>query len=86
MHARTHTHTHTHHSRELSKALRALHSLMSYPGENEEEQLKNTRETVSKLRTICYQPVKEGEVANPLKILQIHLKHILMDSDKIRGE
>ena len=74
------------HSKELSKTLRALHTLTSDPEEDQdEEKEQRLREMAGKLQELCNQEVGEGEVPNALKIIQIHLKHTLMHSEKIAG-
>ena len=74
------------HSKELSKTLRALHTLTFDPEEDQdEEKVQRLREMAGKLRELCNQEVGEGEVPNVLKIIQIHLKHTLMHSEKIAG-
>ena len=74
------------HSKELSKALRALHTLTSDPEEDQdEEKEQRLREMAGKLQELCNQEVGEGEVPNALKIIQIHLKYTLMHSEKIAG-
>lgn len=73
-------------SKEFSKALRALHTLTTEPEDSrDEEHTWRLREMSGKLRQLCNQDVGDGEVPNPLKLLQIHLKHILMQSDKVKG-
>lgn len=73
-------------SKEFSKALRALHTLTTEPEDSrDEEHTWRLREMSGKVRQLCNQDVGDGEVPNPLKLLQIHLKHILMQSDKVKG-
>jgi hypothetical protein len=75
--------------KEFSKTLRDLHALTCDPntlsGEGEERS-QRLRETSGRLRQLISGPVGEGEVPNHFKLLQIHLKHTLLHSQKIRDE
>ena len=74
------------HSKEFSKALRALKTLTSEPDDSrDEEHAQRLREMTGRLKQLCNKDVGDGEVPNPHKLLQIHLKHTVLYSEKIRG-
>lgn len=50
-----------------------------------EEWQEKLQSTSTRLLTLSQQGVGEGEVPNTLKLIQICLKHSLMESDKIKG-
>lgn len=73
-------------SKEFSKALRALKTLTSEPDDSrDEEHAQRLREMTGRLKELCSKEVGNGEVPNPIKLLQIHLKHTLLHSEKIKG-
>ena len=47
--------------------------------------MERVREGGRRLTQLCGQGVAVGEVPNTFKLLQIHLKYTLMNSEKIRG-
>ena len=51
------------------------------------EDIHHLKTQVKKLENIFSRPaiVEEGEVPHPLKLIQIHLKHTLLNSEKIKG-
>ena len=74
------------HSKEFSKALRALKTLTSEPDDSrDEEHVQRLRDMTGRLKQLCNKDVGDGEVPNPHKLLQIHLKHTVLYSEKIRG-
>ena len=74
------------HSKEFSKALRALKTLTSEPDDSrDEEHAQRLREMTGRLKQLCNKDVGDGEVPNPHKLLQIHLKHTVLYSEKIKG-
>lgn len=80
------------HSKEFSKALRTLHDLTSEPTDNgakedeeKKEHIERLREMTGRLRQLCSQEAGDGKVPNPFKLLQVHLKHMFIGSEQIRG-
>lgn len=73
-------------SRELNRILKAITVLLAKP-ERGAEDIHHLKTQVKKLENIFSHPaaVEEGEVPHPLKLIQIHLKHTLLNSEKIKG-
>ena len=73
-------------SRELNRILKAITVLLAKP-ERGAEDIHRLKTQVKKLENIFSHPaaVEEGEVPHPLKLIQIHLKHTLLNSEKIKG-
>lgn len=73
-------------SRELNRILKATTVLLAKP-ERGAEDIHHLKTQVKKLENIFSHPaaIEEGEVPHPLKLIQIHLKHTLLNSEKIKG-
>ena len=73
-------------SHDLKLILRTVTGLLSRP-ERSDDVIQRLKAQVKKLEHLFSQPaaVDEGEVPHPLKLIQIHLKHTLLNSDKIKG-
>ena len=73
-------------SLDLKLILRTTTGLLSKP-ERGADVVQNVKAQVKKLEDIFSHPaaVDEGEVPHPLKLIQMHLKHTLINSEKIKG-
>ena len=73
-------------SRELNRILKAITVLTAKP-ERGAEDVQRLKTQVKKLEDLFSHAatVEEGEVPHPLKLIQIHLKHTLLNSEKIKG-
>lgn len=70
----------------MNKYLKQLKAYTSKPAEERnEDDLTKTREWAKKFETVCSSAVGDGEVPNPMKIIQMHLKHVLFNSEKVKG-
>ena len=73
------------HSHEFHKMLREMRSLLSHP-DVREQYMAALQKLVSQLKELCLAKVAEGETLNPVKLIQIHLKHTFFQTEKeIRG-
>ena len=71
-------------SREMKLVLKQLDSLVSR-SEKSEELMGRIGTLISKLASLVTSASADGETPNPTKILQMHLKYILFNSEAIRG-
>ena len=67
--------------------MRQLKILVSKPEEErkDDEVMTRMRDLARKVENVCTSPVRDGEVPNPLKMIQMHIKHVLFNSEKIKG-
>ena len=74
-------------SRELNKYMRQLRSLVSKPEEErkDDEVITRMRDLMKKIENVCTSAVHDGEVPNTMKLIQMHLKHVLFNSEKVKG-
>lgn len=69
----------------MTRVLKGL-KLLASKSKRDKDEVERLYTQIKKLQTLCAQPVGLGEIPNPMKILQFHLKHILLNSEKIRGK
>ena len=75
-------------SRELNKYMRQLKSLVSKPEDERsdgDEVMTRMRDLAKKIESVCTSAVCDGEVPNPMKLIQMHLKHMLFNSEQVKG-
>ena len=75
-------------SRELNKYMRQLRALVSKPEEergDDDEAVTRMRDLAKKMENVCTSAVRNGEVPNPMKLIQMHMKHVLFNSEKVKG-
>ena len=69
----------------MRKILRVL-SLLTSKSDRDDDNTKELKEKSRELQQFCDRNVAGGEVPNPLKLLQTHFKHVLLTSEKMKGE
>ena len=74
-------------SRELNKYMRQLRALVSKPEEErkDDEVMTRIRDLTKKIEIVCTSAIHDGEVTNPMKLIQMHTKHVLFNSEKVKG-
>ena len=67
--------------------MRQLRALASKPEEerSEDDVKSRVRDLIKKVENMCTSAVCEGEIPNPMKIIQMHMKHVLFNSEKVKG-
>ena len=67
--------------------MRQLRALSSKPEEERSDNDVKTRmrDLIKKVENMCTSGVREGEVPNLMKIIQMHMKYVLFNSEKIKG-
>lgn len=67
--------------------MRQLRALVSKPEEErkDDEVISRMRDLTKKIENVCMSAVCDGEVPNPMKIIQMHMKHVLFNSEKVKG-
>lgn len=67
--------------------MRQLRSLVSKPEEErrDDEVITRMRDLIKKIDNVCTSAEHDGEVPNPMKLIQMHLKHVLFNSEKVKG-
>lgn len=70
-------------SREINRYLKQLKTLAA--AERTDELMAKMGGLVKKLELICTSVVSNGEVPNPMKFIQMHMKHVLFNSEKVKG-
>ena len=71
-------------SDEMRLVLKQLGGLVSRPDKSEET-VGRVRELAEKLASLVCSKAPPGETPNPVKLLQMHLKHSLFNSSAIKG-
>ena len=73
-------------SRQINKCLKQIKALASKPEEErDEEVVARLRELVKQWENFCTSAVRDDEVSNTMKVVQMHLKHVIFNSEKVRG-
>lgn len=67
--------------------MRQLKALVSKPEEERkgEDVISRMRDCIKKVENLSTSAVCDGEVPNPMKIVQMHMKHVLFNSEKVKG-
>ena len=67
--------------------MRQLRALVSKPEEERgnDEVMIRMRDLAKKIENVCTSAVHDGEVPNPVKLIQMHLKYVLFNSEKVKG-
>lgn len=67
--------------------MRQLRALVSKPEEErrDDEVMTRMRDLAKKIENVCTSAVHDGEVPNPVKLIQMHLKYVLFNAEKVKG-
>ena len=67
--------------------MRQLKALVSKPEEErgDDEVMTRMKDLIKKIENVCTSSVQDGEVPNPVKLIQMHLKYVLFNSEKVKG-